>query len=235
MSGLRVVIDAIVSPKEAFESLREQPAWLWAALVFIILFSVGTYLELPASTHASVGMIQHMIANNTMIANMSDAQKADMLQKAQHPSPFAPLQSAAFMFVGILLNALWLWITGRSSSSPAKFSSFWAASLCNAVASIGLAVLCVGIIAAIRGPEAFNSIRDLLGALPNLGMLAPFLSGFLYNTLIALNVFVIWGFFLNVFTLRWTAGITSSIQYIVPAIITLLSVMLQAFFLGFGG
>ena len=66
VSGLKTVLDIIVAPKDAFESLRTNPVWGWALLVTLVLMIVGYFLEQPASQHASYGTLQHALATSPL-------------------------------------------------------------------------------------------------------------------------------------------------------------------------
>ena len=238
MDGFKVLIDTIISPKEAFESLRERPTWAIALIVFIALFVIGFELQRPAAMHASIGTTQHMLATSPLFANMTADQKAKALDAAVHPPASAaitgPIFGIIFIVIGALVNALILWIAANAGGGSARFSSMWAASLCNAAMSIGLASVVLGIIAMIRGADSFAVSGDLVRAMPSLGTIVP-IGGLVGGILSSLTLFALWGLFLNMQTLRFTAGMKGAAVWVVPAIITLLSVVLGGYFLNMAG
>ena len=237
MDGFKTIVDTFISPKEAFESLREKPAWALALIVLVGLMLAGTLMQRPAALHAGVGTLQHMMATNSFFSSMTDAQKAEAIEKAQHPDAMSaitgPIVGVCVLLLALLLNALILWVTSGGGSAV-RFSSLWAASIYNSIASFGLAQFVLGIICLARGADSFAISSDLYKALPNLGMIAP-IGGLGGNLLIALNVFTLYGLFLNMQILRWTGKVSGATVWIVPALITLVSGFIQAFFIGFAG
>lgn len=237
-NGLKTVIDTVVAPKEACEALRDTPTWGWALIILCVLFIVGYELQRPATLHASVGTIQHMIATNPMMANVSDEQKTQMLEKAQHPDMLStvlgPVWALLSYLIGILVNATIL-LVANASGGKARFSNLWAASVNIAVPTLGLPAIVLGLICILRGPDNFNATSDIIKALPNVGMIAPGLGGIPGGILACLNVFALWGLFLNMQILRWTAGLTGAVVWLVPALITLLSALIGGWFLSFAG
>ena len=239
MNGLKTVVDTIISPKEAFESLRETPTWVWALIALAVTFIIGYEMQRPAALHASVGTMQHMFTTNSFFANMTDAQKAAAMEKAQHPDMLAtitgPLWAIATFLIGALFNALFLLIGANVGRGNARFVSLWAASLNISVPTLGLSAIVLGIICLIRGPESFNTTGDLLRSIPSLAMLAPGVTGPLGGMLALLSVFSFWGLWLNMQALRFTAQVTGAMVWVIPVVITLLSTLVGGWLVSFGG
>lgn len=237
-NGIKPILDTIISPKEAFESLRERPSWAIAFLILLVFMLIGYEMQRPAALHAAVGTTQHMLATSSFFSSMTDAQKQQILDKAQHPDASSAFTGPLFVLIavliGVFVNTLILWITGKSGSGNAKFSSYWAASICNAVASQGIASIVLGFICLLRGPDSFNLSSDILKALPSIGTIAP-VGGYLGAILSSLSIFALWGLFLNMQILRWTGEVKGATVWIVPGLITALSVLLSGYFLNAAG
>jgi hypothetical protein len=238
-NGLKVALDVIISPKEAFESIRSAPTWGWAIILLTVVFLAGYELQRPATLHASVGTIQHMIATNSFFSSLPDEKKNEMVQQAQHPTAVqaftGPLTALLSFLLAALLNAVFLLVASSIGGGSGRFASFWAASVNIAVATFGLSSLVLGIICLLRGPDGFNTSGDIVRAIPNVGMIAPSLTGIGGAILASLNIFTLWGLWLNMQVLRWTAAMSGAIVWVVPAILTILGAIVSGWLLSFAG
>ena len=239
-SGLKTALDTIVAPNEAFSELRVSPTWLWAFVISAILMIAGYILERPATVHASIGMIQHMLATSPFMTNLSEAQRATMLAGAAHPTALAAalgaIQLLAVSLIAALLNAVFLLAGNAVGRGTGTFKSLWCGSVHITIPTFGLMTLITGIITMAVGADHYNSINDLLGAIPNLGMLAPGLAGLGGSFLHTINVFVLWGLALNIVMMRATARVSGPVAWIAPLLITLVGALSSAAFAhAFGG
>jgi hypothetical protein len=224
VSGLKTVLDIIVAPKDAFESLRANPVWGWALLVTLVLMIVGYFLEQPASQHASYGTMQHALATSPLYTSLSDEQKQRILARVAHPPAYQAVLSVGGIVIGIfvatLLNAVIM----------------LAGSMNIAVPSLGLFYLVLGIICRVLGADHFATVFDINRAVPNLALLAPGATGRLGTFLSGIQVFSLWGFGLNVLMMRILAGVRNALAWFVPLLILIGAALLQAGVSGlFGG
>lgn len=233
-NGLSTVINTIVSPNEAFQAIRTAPTWAWAFIVCAVVYLVGYALLLPASNHAALGLIQHMIATNPAIAGMSDERKAKMLSDATNPSVVKECTNALLGLVGIfiaaLLNTLFMLLANVIGKGDASFKKLWSGSMNVLVPSFALGELVAGIIAAIRGPESYGTVTEILRSVPGLGLLAGNMSGFGAGFLAALSVFALWGLVLNALMVRTVGRVPAAVAWTFAIVITLL----QSAFIGLG-
>ncbi|MEO6913003.1 MAG: YIP1 family protein [Candidatus Baltobacteraceae bacterium] len=225
-SGLVTVLDTIVSPSEAFETLREVPMWGWAFIVAIVLMIVAALLERQASAHAGYILMQQMIAHNSTMAQMPDAKKQQMLANAANP----PLWQMLFGFIVIpvilllivTVQTVILVIGNAVGKGQASFKQLWCALMNIAVASAGIGGLVIGIIALVRGPNGYNSIADIQNSLPSLAFLSFGNSGALSTFLAQVNPFSVWGAVLSAIAMLIIAKTSKVISFIFPILILLL-------------
>ncbi len=236
---LKVALDTVIAPKSAYEALRSAPVWRWAFLVLVVLIVVGYAMQRPAAQHAAVGSMQHMLATSSFFSKLTDAQKADMLARTEHPDARDAVTGSLWTIlaaaIALVFNSLLLMAGAAIGGGSARWSRMWAASVNTGIPTIGIAAVVLGIIAMIEGPDRFNLTTDLLRAIPNLGWLAPGVTGVTAGTLASLNIFVLWGLWLNMQALRWTAEVRGPMVWIAPAVITILGALAAGKLASFAG
>lgn len=238
VNGLTTVVNTIVSPKEAFETLRLAPTWGWAFVVTLVLYLIGYWLMLPTAHHVGVAMIQHMLATNSHMAALSDAQKQSMLQSAGHPSAARDLINVVFGIVGIFLaalfNTLLMLLAKVIGKGDGTFKTLWCGSMNILVPSYAIAQIVLAIIVMLRGPDTFNSFLDLMRALPGLGTLTPGLTGFAAGFFAVISVFTIWGLILNAFMVHIVGRTSAAVAWTFAIVITILQSAALGLMAGFG-
>ena len=122
-NGLKTAIDIVISPKEAFESLRVSPTWGWAFLITCVLAIAAYFVMMPASIHGIAGDFAQEPPD---AANDARAmQKALDVTKTFFPSawPFyrSSCSSSACRLIMLVFNAM-----GRGSGT---FKTLWASSV----------------------------------------------------------------------------------------------------------
>lgn len=227
-SGLSTVIDTIASPSEAFERQRTMPTWGWALLAAVVLMLIGTYLQGPAMRHASVAQIQHMLANNPTLANVSDAKRQQMIANAGKPSPWAYAGVVLSLFVAVFFNTLVMLIGNAAGRGDADFKRLWCGSMNMAVPTLGLGAIALGAITMVRGADSFPNAFAVAQSVPSLGMLAPGANIVMATFLSGFSIFMLWGFFLNATMLRITAKTSPAIAYTFAAIVIVLGAAVAA-------
>lgn len=227
-NGLSTVGNVFTAPGEAFETLRIAPTWGWAVALAIVLMCAGAFLQGPAARHAGVAQVQHMIATNPMYASVSDAQKQQIVERAGKPSIFVYAGVIVTLFIAVLLNTVILLIGNAVGRGQADFKRLWCGSMNIAVPTLGVGAVVLGIIVAMRGPDAFSNAFQIAQAVPSLGMLAPASNPVLATFLSAVSVFTLWGFFLNAAMLRVMGKTSPAVAYTFAAIVLILGAFAAA-------
>ncbi|MGA7354128.1 MAG: hypothetical protein WA431_04445 [Candidatus Cybelea sp.] len=240
VNGLKTVLDIIVAPKDAFESLRATPVWRWALLVTLVLMIVGYFLEQPASQHASYGTMQHALATSPLYASLSDEQKQRILARVANPPAYQAVLSVGGIVIGLfiatLLNAVILLAGSTLGRGTGDFKHLFAGSMNIAVPSLGLFYLVLGIICRVLGADHFATVGDISRAVPSLALLAPGATGRLGIFLGGIQLFSLWGCGLNILMMRILAGMRNALAWLVPLLILIGAALLQAGVSGlFGG
>jgi hypothetical protein len=216
-NGLKTVVDTIVAPKEAFESIRVAPTWAWGLLVSIVLVAVSSYLLVPALLHGYPGTFAQLVASDPRLANAS----ADQIQSIQAFNE--KLVSLGWVFApfvvafAALVAAVVMLVFDKVSHGEGSFSRYWAVACNIGVPVLGIGSIVSAIIVVARGADSFASVQAVQQAVPSFAMLAPGASPKLTALLATLTPFMLWGLGLNVFAMRvvgrvstvpaWLAGI----------------------------
>ncbi len=227
-NGLKTVLDTIVAPKEAFESIRLFPTWGWALAIAIVLTAVGTYLMVPALQHGIAGSWQQMVAENPRLAQLTPEQQQAQLTISQKIIGFTWMFTIVAVPFFVLINAVVMLIFDKLGNGEGTFAQYFAAASNIAVpASLGPVITAV--IVLIRGADSFNSPQAVQTALPTLAMLAPGASPKLTAFLAVFTPFSLWATGLVIAAMliigrtpklqAWLAG---AILIVVPALIATL-------------
>lgn len=231
-NGLATVVNTIVAPKEAFETLRTTPTWGWAFVVTAVLYLIGYFVMLPAAHHVGAAMVEHFTSSGRLAATMSDAQKQQMVQNASNPGAVKDLINAiggiAGIFLATLFNTLLMLLAKAIGKGDGTFKTLWCGSMNVLVPSYAIAQIVLAIIVLLRGPDAFNSFLDLLRAVPGLGTLTFGLGGIAGGFFAAISVFAVWGCILNAFMVRIVGRVPAGVAWTFAIVITIL----QSFLLG---
>lgn len=225
--GLSTVVDTIAAPTDAFERLRTMPTWGWALIVGIVFMLLGTVLQLPAQHHAATAQVQRMV-DGPLFAKATAEQKQNAVANAGKTNVFTFLAPIFGLFVAVFLNTLFMLIGNVAGRGQADFKRLWCGSMNIAVPTLGLGALVLGVIATIRGADAFDSSLALAQAVPSLGMLVPHGNATLVAFLSAISVFSLWGLFLNATMLRVTAKTSPAIAYTFAILVLLLGALFAA-------
>ena len=192
-NGLSTALNVVVSPAEAFETLRVVPMWGWAFLIASVLAIVGAYLALPAQQHAQAAFTAHMYATDPRFAQMTDADKARMASINATAAKIGPLITPVILlFVG-LISTLVLLLVNAIGRGKGTFKTIWAGAINISIVTFGLYQIVVGLLAVVRGADAYNKPLDSLLAMPSLAWIVPGVTGKTAQFLTGFNPFTIWG------------------------------------------
>jgi hypothetical protein len=218
-SGLAVLLDVIVAPRSAFESLREQPQWFVAFVVVSILGLIGGLLLLPANEHVMSGVFAQQMQTNPQLATMTPEKQQQVLGYQMLAIHWGWVGAPLFVLIGTLVGSLLLFIAGKIVGSPAGFSRFFALEMNIGLVGFGFSYLLLGILAQLRGPDSFGSQHELMGSIPSLGMLA---SGKLGAFLGTFNPIYIWNAALLGLGLQGVAGFKPRSAWITAVVLFLI-------------
>jgi hypothetical protein len=186
--GLNTVLNTIASPKEAFEAIRVAPTWGWAFLIAAILGAIGIFLMLPVIQHSS-----EMAMNaDPRMAQMS----ADQLAAAKKVSAiiinFTPLFTIIGLAISLLIQTVIMLIFNVIGRGSAGFKTLWAAAANIAVPTFGIATIIGGVIARVRGADAFTTPQAVQQIMPSLAWIAPNANHRLVALLSVVTPFSLW-------------------------------------------
>ncbi len=213
-TGLQTVADIILAPKAALERLRTVPTWGWAFVISIVVYTIATYLVVPATVHALQTNWPAMVAADPRMQALSAAQQQQVMDFALSVARFSwiwivvvtPLAMLVTTVVMLVFNAI-----GRGSGT---FAALWAAAANIAVPTLALSGVVLAAIVLLRGADSFNSPMAIVTALPSLAWIVPSGSAKLTAFLGSISVFQLWGAVLIYLAMRVTARIS-----VVPAVL----------------
>ena len=214
-NGLAVVWDVVVAPFSAFAALRERPAWLWAFVITCVLGIIGAVLQIPAASN----VVAATLAHSPSFASLTPAQQQQQLGLAQTIQHYSWTVYPIAVLVAAAVSALVLLIANAIGKGTGSYRLFFALTMNVAIISYGLGYLYVGIVAALRGGDAFASQADLIGALPGLSWLAGGAGPKVVVFLAGLNVFSIWSAVLLTLGAERVAGIPRVVAAVAAAVL----------------
>lgn len=223
-NGLKTVVDTIVAPKEAFESIRVAPTWVWALLIALVVTLVSWYLATPASVHAVAADWPNTVAKTPSLAGATAEQQQAGLAMGQKIAGLIWIFTPIFVLIGVLIATVIMAIFNALGRGDGTFGKYWAAQ-CNIAVVYALGALVLAVIVLVRGPDSFNTAQSVQEAIPNLGMLVPG-TGKLHVFLSVFTPFSLWAMGLSIAALAivghvprvqaWLGGI---LTLILPALI----------------
>ncbi len=168
-SGLLTCLSVLVKPRSAFDLLRQQPTWGWAALIGIIATLGALLLTEPAQLHVLAVQEAHRIAALPPSARLQERLAVAAVDRIR--KPLFIIGAVTIPWITWFLISLFFWIAAAVSRSGATFRLAWVATL-NSYVVYGVAGLTNGVLVAIRDPNLVNSGLDLV-RLPSLAPLFP--------------------------------------------------------------
>lgn len=225
-NGLKTVLDTIVAPKDAFESIRIIPTWGWALAIAILLAAISSYLTIPAVQHGIAADWPTMAAANPKLAQMTPDQQQAALAMSQKIAAFSWIFVVFVVPVYCLIEAVIMLIFDKLGHGEGSFAKYFAASCNIAVPVAGIGGLIDALIVIMRGAGSFNSPQAIQTAIPSLAMLAPGVGGKLGAFLTTFTPFTIWATGLSIAAMliigrvpklqAWLAGI---VLFLIPSLI----------------
>ena len=209
--GLAVALDTLVAPQAAFAALRERPSWVWAFAIVAVLGTTGALLQVPAGTHIAVETLRRDApagaASETAVTLAVNAQRSAWL--------VYPVIAA----VAIAVAALVLLAGNAIGRGRADYARLFAVAANVAIVNYGIAYGIIGLLAAVRGADAFVAQRDLMLVVPSAAWLVPHGPAKLVALLAGLNPFSLWSFVLLAWGMRGVANVSTGVAYATAAVV----------------
>lgn len=201
-NGLKTIVDTIVAPREAFESIRVVPTWGWALLITIVLGAFASYLMIPALEHAYPGTFAQLAASDPRIASMSQEQQQQYIGIAEKAISFGWAFVIIVVPLAALIAAVVMLIFDKISHGQGSFAKYWAAACNIGVPSFAIGSIIGAIIVLIRGADSYPNMQAVQQGVLSLAMVAPGAGAKLTAFLSTLTPFTFWGLGLNVLAMR---------------------------------
>jgi hypothetical protein len=224
-NGLATVLNVVIAPKEALESIRVTPTWGWAFLIAEILVLIGSLMVLPAERHAFDTNFAVQAAKDPRFAQMPATQQTLMQTVRRSLLNALPIIRVLFLPILIFLQTLILLIFNALGRGSANFEKLWASVVNTAAPVMGLYYVVLGIVVMIQGPNNFATLEAIPRAMPSLALLIPNASPHLTAFLTYIHPFTIWSVALTILIMlvvarvsklqAWLTGITS---FLIPAL-----------------
>ena len=238
-NGLTTALDIVVSPADAFARLRVVPTWGYAFLIAAVLGMVGAFLGSAAGEHMAIASVSATMAKNTAVAAMPPEKRQAVVDQqvgmAKAFSKFNFVFIPIALLVSALLQTVYLLVFNAIVRGQGSFKKYWALAINISIVGVGLMTLILGVIELIRGPDAFNSQRDLFNALPSLAWIVPGSTGFVHGMLVAFSVFGLWATGLFALGLIAIAQIKPAQAYVGAGIMLLFGAIIGGVFSSFQG
>ena len=229
-NGLSTALNVIISPSEAFETLRTFPMWGWALIITLVLAGIGSVLAEPAQMHAMHATMVHMYATDPKLSTLSDDQKASQMALSESFGKFGILFLPIILFIATAIQTAIMLLVNAAARGKANFKSLWCGMMNVNVVSFGVAQLINGILAVIKGPDAYNTTVDQFMAIPSVAWIvpgtAPKLTAFLAVTL---NPISLWALVLTALMLIGVARIGKVPAYATSVILLLIGGLFATF------
>ncbi len=225
-NGLKTVLDTIVAPKEAFESIRAVPTWGWALAIAILLSAIGTYLITPAIIHATAASWPQQVAANPRLAQLTPEQQQSTLAFTEKIISLSWVFTIIVIPIYCLIEAVIMLIFNALGRGQGSFAKYFAAACNIAVPAAGISSVVNAIIVSLRGASTFMSPTSVQQAVPSLAMIVPSSNLKLTAFLATFTPFTIWATGLSILAMlvigrvpklqAWLAGI---VLFLIPSLI----------------
>jgi hypothetical protein len=218
--ALATLVNVIVAPQAAFESIRERPQWFVAFVVVTVLFTVANYLMTPATVHVTLAQL----ARDPNVASLPPDRAKSAMDLTATIVRFGWLASPFIVLLYGTVQAFILWIVTIAFKGTAGFGRLFALAMNVGIVSLGISYLVAAVIVAVRGPDAFSTSVDMQAAVPSLAWIAPGAPIKLLAFLAAINPFTIWSFVLVGLGTAAVARVSKGAGYLAAAIALLCGV-----------
>jgi hypothetical protein len=190
------LVATLVAPNEAFETLREQPAWATAMVVTILLAMAGGLLGMPAARHMLEVSMPLQLANDPRVAGLPpDQAQAKIQQMVSFTTTIAGytwLFSIAYVPVVVVLEASFLFLVKILARAEQSFVHMLALAAHVQFVALGLGSIVLGAIVALRPVESFRTQADLMASTPTPAWVFPSAPAKAIAFFAALGPFQIW-------------------------------------------
>ena len=172
-SGLATVLNVIISPKEAFASIRIAPTWGWAFVIAEILVLIGSIMILPAVQHAfDIGWAER-VGMSPQLSQMSAAEQARAQSFARAFVNITPVFALLTIPISMLIQTIIMLIFNALGKGTGTFQTMWASVANISVVGAGLGSIVLGIIVVAHGAQNIDSPNSIQSLMPSLALLVP--------------------------------------------------------------
>jgi hypothetical protein len=220
-SGLSILWDIIVAPRDAFAALRDRPYLGWAFLVTCVLGMAGAFLQIPAGEHIAVATFSTNAAHDPRIAAMTPAQQQSALEITKAFQHWFWLAYPLIVAVALLVTSLVLSIFNAIGRGDGTFRRSLALAANVALLNFGISYFLLGVLVRVRGGDAFSTSLDLVLTLPSVAWAVPGASLKVATFLSSFNVFTIWSFVLLALGQRDVSRVSPLWAWVGAAVIAL--------------
>ena len=223
-SALSTVVNVVVVPQAAFDSIRERPTWFVAFVVVSLLSMAGSLLSVPAMSHAVRIWYPAQLAADPNSASLPPERVAQLTDFTVAVIHYQWLANPIIVLLGALLTAVVLLVVCTIAKGDAGFNRLFALAMNVGVVTLGLFGIVTGTIVALRGSDAFASPLEVQAAIPSLAWLAPAAGPKVMAALSAVNPFTIWSFVLLALGTATVARVSRAVGFAASAAVTVLGV-----------
>ncbi len=224
-AGLTSLVETIVAPASAFDSLAEKQTWGWAFIASSLLTIVAALASAPVNRHLA------KLITAQRIAAISNPRQAAAARSAAAISlkfaPFGWVFSPIGILVVVLIATVILVIFNAVLGGKANFKQIWCAAM-NVSVVFSLGVLIGSILLALRGPDAIASVTDLYRNSLSLAAVFPRENIKFDEFLLAITPFSLWGLWLNSMLMQRIARLEAPKAWAAALAVLILPALLTA-------
>ncbi len=221
--GLQTIADIILAPKAALERLRTLPTWGWAFVITLVVYTIASYLVVPATVHAFQAGWPTMVAADPRLQALAPEQQQSAMNITSTALRFSWLAVIFGIPLGMLLTTVVMLIFNAIGRGSGTFATLWAAAANISVPTFAFSGIVLAAIVLLRGPDSFNSTMAVASALPSLAWLVPSAGAKVSAFLAMFNVFQLWGCVLIYLAMRVIARVSEAPAVLAAIIMPLIA------------
>jgi hypothetical protein len=223
---LSTLANVIVAPNAAFASIRERPRWVVPFVVVSVVYTVASYLIVPAMTHAMSVWYPAQMAADPRTASLTPDQAKQVLGFAVAGVKYGWLAAPVIVLCAALAIALVLLVVTAAAHGSGGYGRLFALALNVGVISFGIGSLVLAAIVIARGAESFASPVEITSSLPSLAWLWPAAPPKMQALLAGVNPFAIWSFVLLALGTSSVARVSRAAGFVGAAIVVVGTILI---------